>query len=128
MCIVSMIHDHYNDWYHKHWPWNVPKIIPPVIRPAPQPRPTPLTDDEIQELLDKGKEYRDAIKKAKQLDELTSQPDCEDPEKAALEKRVEALEEELRKIKLSRAKSAKRSKKLRHTPDADRKMGSALDR
>ena len=70
MCVVSMIHDHYRhttpkDFDIQQWPtgpvWDMPR----------------------------WSEYQELLRKAREYDKLTGQPDCEDPKKAEFEKRVE---------------------------------------
>lgn len=117
MCIVSMIHDHYNDRFA---PWFEPNRLPwdpfPLPRPAVPvtPPPKPISDEiaealrTLRQLID---EYREAIAKAKRLDELTGQPDCEDPKKASLEERVTDVERQLSSL-LQRVRIADNVDKL----------------
>ena len=72
------------------------------------PAARPISEEiaeELQALRQLIAEYREAITKAKRLDELTKQPDCEDPKKATLEGRVTDLEQRLATL-LERAKRA----------------------
>jgi hypothetical protein len=86
MCVVSNVHDHFrphfDDWWHRTQPRpsipNVPTI--PIV---------PLDPSALYELIER---YRRALEAAKVVDEAMQQPDCVDPEKAALEKRVAELE------------------------------------
>lgn len=116
MCIVSMVHDHYGD---RFIPWFDPNRLPwrdpfpganpfSPLRKGGQKVPTarPISEEiaeELQALRQLIAEYREAITKAKRLDELTKQPDCEDPKKATLEERVTDLEQRLAAL-LERAK------------------------
>lgn len=93
MCVVSMIMDHYRDWWgDKYWPPNTPwKVAPvpphewPQTIPAPIPNapgPTPAELDEFRRLLDRAREY----------DRKMNQPDCElDQKRQMLKKMAEAL-------------------------------------
>lgn len=83
MCVVSMVHDHYNEPFRK-WLSDTP-VIQPWIPVA-----------EIEELRKLIREFREALTAAKRVDELTNQPDCVDPKKATLEERVAELERRLR--------------------------------
>ncbi len=67
MCVVSMVHNHFE----------------PLIAPL-----TP-NDIDVVDILDSFMKAREA---AKVVDELTGQPDCVDPEKAKLIERVAELE------------------------------------
>lgn len=79
MCIVSMVHQHGYDTA----PWKQP-------------------DYDGVGIYDKDwiKRYMDAVKKAKELDNFTKQPDCEDSKKAEFMdevlKRLDAIEKKLR--------------------------------
>lgn len=89
MCVVSMVFDHYQQPFN---PWVDPGA--PPVRPWPS---IPVSElDEIRKLI---KEFREAVAAARRVDVLTKQPDCEDPKKAALEKRVDELERQLRELK-----------------------------
>lgn len=95
MCVVSMVHDYY---WHK-----IPDRIP-LINTQSAPF-TPLTDENIansfKDLEKILKDYRKAVEAAKQVDELTNQFNCIEPEKAKLELRVAKLETELAELKLA---------------------------
>ena len=90
MCVVSMVYDHYNPI--------IPDRLTPLTPPGPivtPPYPTPEQIRRTQEIIDAFKTARDA---AKIVDELTKQPDCEDPEKKKLEERVAKLEKQISEI------------------------------
>ena len=120
MCIMSMIHDHYNPLIPD--PFNPHKPIGPAVPPSPTTTPpagwfTPATPTPsidfgsaaaVAELRKLIAEFREAVEKAKRLDVLTGQPDCVDPNKAKLEDRVTALEELLSKMAPARRKRGKR--------------------
>jgi hypothetical protein len=108
MCVVSMVHDHYNPIIPDTIPW-IPPIQPgqPWVWPSPTTWPsdkitiTPPADPleelkKIEKLLEDFKNARDA---AILVDKLTGQPDCVDPEKAKLEERVAKLEAEIAELK-----------------------------
>jgi hypothetical protein len=91
MCVVSMVYDYYRPRIEPYYPWypgSSPTIYPQV--------------DEFQKLIE---EFKEAIKAARRVDDLTGQPDCSDPEKAKLEERVAELERQLR-AKKRKAKRA----------------------
>lgn len=80
MCVYSMVADHFYDrWRH---PWVEPSVpVSPFVPtpPAPAKPACPFTQEEIDRL-------RDLLKKAKDIDEATGQPDCEnDAKKKALQ-------------------------------------------
>lgn len=67
MCVVSMVHDHFQR------PW----LPSPAV-----PEPLPWTPTSYPEwTLERWNEYQELLKKAKKYDERTGQPDCPDPEK-----------------------------------------------
>jgi hypothetical protein len=75
------------------YPWTQPPIQ--TVPPAPAPMKRWPTFDELNELLES---FRDAVRAAEAFDRLTGQPDCVDPEKAALEERVAELERKLEEM------------------------------
>lgn len=106
MCVYSMVMDHFQP------------IIPQTI-PSPLPNGegnalswtsgslfTLATQKDIEELkaqISKIEklliDFHTAAKAAKTVDILTSQPDCEDPEKKKLENRVANLEKQIKQLK-----------------------------
>jgi hypothetical protein len=95
-------------------PWIDPSI--PRIHPA-QPGDSVFKEIKaIKEVLD---DYRRAVDAAKIIDKLTGQPDCIDPEKARLEKRVLKLEAELAELKQA-TKLKKRTTKKKSRPAGER--------
>lgn len=88
-----MVYDYYRP---QILPWQQPfgLHVPP---PAP---PAPVVDEAaVRRILDA---FRRAEKAARTVDELTGQPDCEDPDKAQLEKRVAELERQLEALQVER--------------------------
>jgi hypothetical protein len=79
------------------WPWG-------PITPPPQTTPIQLTPAQLQQVLDA---FREAMAAAKKADDAVGHANCEDPEKAKLEKRVEELQRELDKMRGKKAKRAK---------------------
>lgn len=88
MCVVSMIHDHFDP-------------IIPTIDPEPWKRsdsdpwrndPSTIPAFDLRELDDIIKEFRRLLDMAKTIDIKTNQPDCVDPEKAKLQDRIVELE------------------------------------
>ncbi len=88
MCVMSMVMDQYKPYIPDQWPYN-------PIQPLPQPQP--IQDPaQLQEMIDA---FHKAVAAAEVYDRLTGQPDCIDPEKAELLKRVAKLEKQLKKEK-----------------------------
>jgi hypothetical protein len=87
MCVVSMVYDHFRDRFPQPQPFTNP-----TPNPLPWPMPGSLEFAELRKLI---QEFREAVEAAKKVDVLTKQPDCADPEKATLEKRVAELERRL---------------------------------
>jgi hypothetical protein len=87
MCVISMVMDHYKDKF----PYPTPDPLHPWPMPWGTGTPIPLSPDvlELRKLIN---EFKEAIEKAKRLDDLLKQPDCIDPEKAKLLERVSNLE------------------------------------
>lgn len=93
MCIVSMVHDHYN-------PLIPEPLTLPLVPVAPYSPPATSVDlaviliqmDEIKKLV---QAFREDVRKAEELDASMKQPDCVDPEKAKLIDRVKQLEERI---------------------------------
>jgi len=100
MCMMSLVIDHFSPYIPN------PNMVPQTTMPNPNTIvgvpisvpsiniiPEPIVDPkELRELIDA---FKQAAEAAKVFDRLTGQPDCEDPEKAKLVERVEALEERL---------------------------------
>lgn len=108
MCVVSMVHDTY---FPKFDPWINP-VVPlpmPTSPPMDQIQIVPTQFDELRKLIE---DYRKALEAAKVVDRLTGQPDCVDPEKAVLEKRVAELEKKVEEMtkEYKRVKRKTRSK------------------
>lgn len=100
MCIVSNVYDDFNKRFPTS-PWEVPRI-----EPYTWPNPNETIADDISKSLQKQLEeakkfieqFREAKELAKRLDILLNQPDCVDPDKAKLEKRIEELEKRLDEV------------------------------
>ena len=94
MCVVSMIHDHFEPVV----PWVEPYPIDTTGWPPHPPTAKPFAfskSSEVAAALDLAallKEFRDLIEAAKLIDIKTKQPDCVDPEKVKLQDRVAELE------------------------------------
>jgi len=82
MCTVSMVFD----YGRRVWPEPYPAPPPfspwpfPNVAPSPDPLPTKEEWEAFWEL----------VEKARKFDELTGQPDCEDPQKSEWVKAIEA--------------------------------------
>lgn len=104
MCIVSMVHDHFKKEFEpfKRWPQAPFEPYEPYIPMPGPPSPIPYAPNqlapqivapgEVEKVRQLIKDFREAVEMALKLDVLTKQPDCIDPEKAQLEKRVAELE------------------------------------
>ncbi len=88
MCVMSMVHDHFDGQFPPFggigkFPWNTP---------IPDPAEIARLEKVIQD-------FREAQEAAKKLDTLMKQPDCVDPVKEQLQKRVAELEAQLKAIR-----------------------------
>lgn len=81
MCAVSMISDHYGDKWrdlvrpHQNWPITQPQI----------------SRSEFDALKAEVENLKELLRKAKEYDERTGQPDCEKDEKVAIVRQVAKL-------------------------------------
>lgn len=89
MCVVSNVGDHYGQWPDQ-WPWRpVQPTIPPnlpddfgeSVRKA-------LEGHEIADLRARIEKLEELLRKAKEYDTKTGQPDCEMDEKVELLKKL----------------------------------------
>jgi hypothetical protein len=94
MCFVSIVMDDYTRRFTDWTPNTTQPATTPLTWTTTTPVPT-VSPEEVKELRKLIAEFREAVKLAKKLDEVTKQPDCEDPAKAQLEDRVAALEKRL---------------------------------
>lgn len=104
MCVVSMVHDHYDKLIPRVPPWVTTPEPGICTDPVTKPRrvvalPKMPTEAEIKRLQKVIDDFREAMKAAEKVDVLTAQPDCVDPEKAKLKERVAYLEAELKKVR-----------------------------
>lgn len=113
MCVYSMVHDH----FIPKFPNTLGPASPPVpYQPSVEPYwpPAPVTKwpeldlDQLEKLI---KDWKEAAETAQKVDTRTKQPNCVDPEKEKLSKRIVELEAQLEK-----AKRALRLKKLLKKP------------
>ncbi len=91
MCATSFVGDHYRDmWTPKPWfPNAVPNTIPGSVQPLGQPiLQQQVTRAEFEELKRQVLEMKDLLKRAKEYDARTGQPDCEMDEKMAILRKV----------------------------------------
>jgi hypothetical protein len=95
MCVMSMVHDHYQPLIPSpdSLPWK-PFGIPGEVR-ITGIQSVDAKDAMIAELRQLISEFREAVAAAAIVDKLTRQPDCVDPEKKKLEDRVAELERRL---------------------------------
>lgn len=101
MCVLSGVYDHYKPLFQPLGPFTPPQTFPfmPSLPIQPMIITPPISPAEVAELRQLIKDFKEAVKAAKTVDRLTNQPDCSDPEKAKLLKRVATLEKELAKLK-----------------------------
>ena len=92
MCIVSMIHDHYQPQFEPY-KWVSSTTTPGAGTFAFGPT---VDVEKLEKLI---KDFNEAIFAAARLDVLTKQPDCVDPEKAMLQERVAELEKQLQAVR-----------------------------
>lgn len=97
MCVVSMVQDQFRPIIPRPvWPYSLPikttPWSPQPIKPIVYPWTPPMASEALDELLRK---YNKMLNLAEEVDDLTGQPDCEDPEKATLRERVAELERRL---------------------------------
>jgi hypothetical protein len=99
MCSVSQTFDQWQPYIP--YPVTTNPILPnsnPLVFTTtfPTSHPITLTPEQLVELLSA---FHKAVESARILDQLTNQPDCEDPVKAELLKRVAELEKQLEDTK-----------------------------
>lgn len=85
-----MVYDHFG-----RYPWDLAPNVPPRIPgpfEVPYPNIKPTDPKEWQDLIEM---FNEAKRAAEKVDTLTGQPDCEDPDKAKLLDRINALEKRL---------------------------------
>lgn len=108
MCIVSMVYDEYAGRFP------VRQTAPlPYVNPAPTENTLDWatmfqTKSQVEKMEELIKEFKEALEHAKKLDILMKKPDCEDPEKAKLLKRVEELEKAIAELKKTPKKKTKK--------------------
>jgi hypothetical protein len=88
MCVMSMVHDHYEPKIPEMEEFVVPNIWTTTKHKITL---NPATVD-LVEFTALIAEFRKLIEAAKLIDEKTGQPDCVDPLKAKLEDRINELE------------------------------------
>ena len=84
MCVVSMIGDHYRDKWIDRWP-TLPNWPPATVTV------TAISRQEFDDLKKEVSEMKELLKRAKEYDERTGQPDCEIDEKMDLLRKVAKL-------------------------------------
>jgi hypothetical protein len=99
MCVVSMVFDHYEPRFPRPYDSGTGGGLGDWLQQWQglnrEPTVTPSLANEIVEMRKLITEFRQAVEAAKRVDELTDQPDCLDPNKAALEDRVAEIERRL---------------------------------
>lgn len=83
MCVVSMVGDHYNDWFKKRPEWQ------PFTNPSPLENPLDkITRQEFDQLKKEIEQMKELLKKAVEYDIKNNEPACEIEDKVALLKKV----------------------------------------
>lgn len=93
MCVVSFVHDYYEDKIPKIEPYT--PYVPPttgdgIVWPPKLTFSPPALD--LRELNALIHEFKRLLENAREIDDKTGQPDCVDPEKAKLQDRIAELE------------------------------------
>ncbi len=93
MCVYSMVHDHYLPQFPNPFSPLNPKDSTAPSWPATNVSSWPTIDlDRLAKLV---AEFKEAAEAAQKIDKLTKQPDCVDPEKEKMSKRIFELEAQL---------------------------------
>ncbi len=92
MCVMSMVHD-----YLGRYPWpDVPSMPKPVYVPVASYPPVPTLDWSAIKIA--IEDFHKSVAAAKIVDDLTGQPDCEDPDKLRLAEKIVALEKRIAEL------------------------------
>jgi len=86
MCTMSMVGDHYRDWFPERYPgwFPAPNQTIPTI-------PSDVTRQEFEALKQAVEDMKKLLLRTKEYDERNGEPDCEMDEKVALLKQVAKL-------------------------------------
>ncbi len=91
MCTVSMVGDFYRDkWNDRPWFPSVPAVPFPNSQTVIH-MPSQIAREEFDELKREVADMKELLKRAKEYDERTGQPDCEMDEKMDLLRKVAKL-------------------------------------
>lgn len=85
MCVLSFVGDHYQKTWPERYPWIVPNQPEPI---KPMVIPPSVSREEFNTLKREVEDMKRLLKAAKEIDEMTGQPDCEIEDKVALLRRV----------------------------------------
>lgn len=99
MCTVSMVIDYYRDRMYPRWPhdytvdhtWpKLPPYSPPTTAPIipSEPETESASSEQIEALREEIVELKKLLLQAKEFDDKTGQPECEDAEKVALVRKL----------------------------------------
>lgn len=111
MCVVCMVFDHFKQPFEPYIPY-IPSdpvplqpqpLLPFPVQPVVPPQIPPAQWADLGEVI---RQFREALGAARVVDRLTGKPDCEDPEKAALLRKVELLEERVRQLEAEKAQAS----------------------
>jgi hypothetical protein len=83
MCVMSVVGDHYGHEWDKYGREPFKHQWPLVIATKPE-----VTKAEFNALRKQVEEMKDLLIKAKEIDEKTAQPSCQDEEKMALLRKI----------------------------------------
>lgn len=86
MCVVSYVGDTFRDRFPGKHPWYVPTVSPPT--PTFQEIISGISRAEFDALKKEIEELKRLLKNAKEIDELTGQPDCEMDSKVDFIKKI----------------------------------------
>ena len=88
MCTVSMVGDHYRDW----WPQKYPEVFPssPAVPKDSWPYLNGISREEFDALKRDVEEMKSLLKRAKEYDERNNEPHCEVEEKMDLLRKIAA--------------------------------------
>lgn len=89
MCVVSMVGDHYRDWFPETYP-----NIKPYVQPNGPSKiviGNEITREEFDALKRDVEQMKALLERAKEYDEDNGEPDCEMDDKVALLKKIAEL-------------------------------------
>jgi hypothetical protein len=93
MCVVSNVGDYYGRTFPRDYPDWFPNTMPITFpqQPIMPVVPAGVSQEEFDALKKEVEKMKKLLKKAKEIDEATEQPNCEMEDKVAMLKRLAAL-------------------------------------